>query len=95
MGIRMVANTNDNSSIYYTIQTKEMVMIMEKWKSNTVDLRGISYLSNYDDGGECKNGHFNIIPACTVIAENTKLHCDECGTLIFRVAKVKTIECEV
>ncbi len=70
---------------------------MKKWESNTINLKGISYLSDDhdDNGGKCKNGHFNIIPACTVISEGTKLHCMDCGTLIFRVAKIRSIEFEV
>lgn len=68
---------------------------MKKWESNILNLKAISYLSDYDDGGKCENGHFNIIPACTVIAENTKLHCTDCGVLIFRIAKIRTIEFEI
>lgn len=68
---------------------------MKTWKADFLNLKAISYLSDYDDGGKCENGHFNIIPACTVIKEGVKLHCTDCGVLIFRVAKVRTIELEV
>ena len=69
---------------------------MKKWKAETIKLKGISYLSNHEDStGKCKNGHFNIIPACTVIEEGTKLYCTDCGTLTFRVAKVRSIEVEI
>lgn len=60
-----------------------------RWKTDDI---GVSYLS---EDKYCENGHFNIIPACTVIAKDTKLYCTECGVLIFRVAKIRTMEWEI
>lgn len=64
----------------------------EKWESNTINLKGVSYLSADE---YCENGHYNIIPACTVIEEGVNLHCLTCGTLIFRVTKVRKLETEI
>jgi hypothetical protein len=56
-------------------------------------LIGISYLISNES--YCKNNHSCIIPACTETIEESKLYCDTCGTLIWRVAKIKVIEKEI
>jgi len=52
-----------------------------------------SYLKNEDDDGNgyCINGHYNVIPACTKIFVGNKLHCPECGTLIWEVVSKPTL----
>jgi len=47
---------------------------------------------NYLTNNNCKNGHFNTIPAHIEITTGCKLHCVECGALIFEVIKVKVTE---
>lgn len=62
-------------------------------KMKRTEIKVISYLKNVDDEGNgfCANGHFNIIPACTVIDKGKKLYCSNCGELIFEVVEKKVI----
>ncbi len=60
-----------------------------------ITTKGIDLLLIQDEhGGFCKNGHYNIIPACTEMVKGNKLHC-LCGELIWECIAIKVIENEI
>jgi len=64
-----------------------------KYKSN----KGISFLKNKEqENGYCYNcGHYNIIPACTLMIAGNKLLCTECNSLIWKCVPIEIYEKEI
>ena len=67
------------------------------YKRSYISTKGISlFKEEYKDGnGLCKNGHYNIVPACTKMVAGNKLRCINCSAVYWECIAIKVTETEI